>query len=139
MNYEKQPESLQATPISSEISVYRGDLTKGGMVRVREILFKAFPKFPNESFEVLKDRFKANGFSDERAIDAVNNVIDTYEGWDKLPNIANFVQYDKKQRVFTYYELLEMYKDNAPDQRKINLSKYKQIEIEGEKVYTRMA
>lgn len=59
------------------------------------------------TFNLLKDRFKENKFTDERLKDSINHVIDTYEGWDKLPNIANFIQYDKKVKAFTYEQVIE--------------------------------
>lgn len=62
---------------------------------------------PDATFALLKDRFKDNKFTDERLKDAINQVIDTYEGWDKIPNIANFIQYDKKIKIFTYKESIE--------------------------------
>lgn len=61
--------------------------------------------------KLLKERFKANNFDDERVIDAVNYVIDNYSGWDKLPSIADFINYDKKIRIYTAHELMEQYKD----------------------------
>lgn len=57
---------------------------------------------------MLKDRFAENKFSDKRMIAAVNNVIDNYEGWDKIPNIANFISYDKKIKYFTWNEANEI-------------------------------
>lgn len=94
------------------------------MVKVRELLFKVFPKFNNSTFEVLKDRFKALGFTDERALDSVNNVIDTYEGWDKLPNIANFIQFDKKVRLYEYDELLKETNDFSAEAREKHFDKF---------------
>ena len=68
---------------------------------------QAFPKMPDATFNLLKDRFKENNFTDERLRDSINNVIDTYQGWDKIPNIANFIQYDKKIKIYTYKESIE--------------------------------
>lgn len=67
----------------------------------------AFPKMPDPTINLLKERFKANGFSDDRLKDAVANVIDNYEGWDKSPNIANFINFDKKVKIYNYKESLE--------------------------------
>lgn len=101
-------QSLMTTD-SNEISVYKGELTKGCVIKQIEKLKKAFPKASPGYFEVLKDRFVENHFCDERVIDSVNYVIDTYEGWDKLPNIANFIGYDRKVKLYTYKEVCENY------------------------------
>lgn len=74
------------------------------LVEQVEIIKSVFPKFPANLIKVLKNRFIDNGFCDSRLIDAVNHVIDNYAGWDKLPSIADFINYDKKMRIFTYLE-----------------------------------
>jgi len=87
------------------MSIYhKGDLTTECLTIQTDRIKLTFPKFPKEMILVLKDRFAANNFTDQRMIDSVNNVIDTYVGWDKLPNIANFIQFDKKIKIFTYNE-----------------------------------
>ena len=58
--------------------------------------------------EELKNAFAENGFDDDRMRDAINHVRDTYEGWDKLPNIANFIQFDKRVKVFNYKQSIEI-------------------------------
>ena len=63
---------------------------------------------PNYTVELIKDRAKANGFTDQRYMDAVLHVIDNYEGWDKNPNVANFIQFDKKVKAYTYKQSLEI-------------------------------
>lgn len=80
-------------------------MTKKGVADVTAKVMKAFPGWSKEQSEVLKDRFAENRFTDERMMDAVNNVIDTYEGYGKIPNIANFIQFDKRYRVFTIPEV----------------------------------
>lgn len=101
----------QTTPIlktnNLEISVYRGELTKGCLIEQSEKIMKAFPKFAG-TISILKERLKANGFTDERLKAAVDHVIDTYTGFGKEPNIADFIQYDKKVKVYTYNEIIAM-------------------------------
>jgi len=65
--------------------------------------------------EELKNAFADNGFTDERMKDAVNHVRDTYEGWDKLPNIANFILFDKKVKVYEYRELTKLVHERLVD------------------------
>lgn len=109
MYSENVQESSQAIQTCGEISIYEnGTLSETAIEKIAELLFRAFPKLPNPTFALLKDRFKALGHSDQKALDAVYSVIDTYEGWDKLPNIANFIQYDKKIKIYTYKEVCEM-------------------------------
>lgn len=71
------------------------------------MLEAAFPKMDKAFHNILKERFKANNFNDERMLDSIAHVIDTYEGWDKMPNVANFIQYDKKAKIYTYTEVCE--------------------------------
>lgn len=62
--------------------------------------------------DLLRERFKANGFTDQRMKDAVAFVIDSYTGFDKLPAIGDFIKFDKKVKVFTLSELQFKHKDS---------------------------
>lgn len=83
-------------------------MTKEVFAKETAKILQAFPKMPDPTFNLLKERFKENKFTDERLRDAVNHVIDTYEGWDKIPNIANFIQFDKKVKLYTYEESIQI-------------------------------
>ena len=96
---------------AKEISIYHGKLTKEELAKQCARILKAFPKMPRTTLDTLKDRFIANNFNDARLIAAVDYVIDNYEGWDKLPNIANFIRYDKKIKTYSQRELMEIHKD----------------------------
>lgn len=65
-------------------------------------LQSAFPKQTKEFFNVLAERLIANGFTDERLTDAVNNVIDNFRY--KELNIADIVCFDKKMKLYNYQE-----------------------------------
>lgn len=93
--------------LSGEISVYKGELTESCIVIQTGKIFQAFPKMDIETYDLLKERFKANNFNDERLVASVAHVIDSYEGWDKVPNIANFIQYDKTVKIYTYEEAIK--------------------------------
>ena len=93
---------------TSEISVYTDKLTKAEAVIQEARIKKAFPKMFEGQVSLLMEMFPENNFTDNRMRDAVNHVICTYEGWDKLPNIANFIQYDKKIKIYTYKEVCEI-------------------------------
>ena len=69
-------------------------------------LQSAFPKQNKEFFNVLAERLIANGFTDERLADAVNNVIDNFQY--KELNIADIVSFDKKIKLYTYSEACSM-------------------------------
>lgn len=86
------------------VSVYMDRRSKQGLLDAIRLVKGAFPGWSEEQGSILMDRFAENGFTDQRMMDAVNHVIDTYEGWDKLPNIANFIQYDRQARLFRHSE-----------------------------------
>ena len=118
---------------SNEISIYKGELTKLALGEAAIKIMRIFPKFPKSMMEEIKEAFVDNKFTDERMFDAIKYVRDTYEGWDKLPNIANFTSFDRKVKVYTYYELLELYKDVSPEIRKESLNSYALIDVGLEK------
>ncbi len=62
----------------------------------------AFPKQSKEFFNVLAERLVANGFTDQRLTDAVNNVIDNFQF--KELNISDIVRFDKTVRLYSYQE-----------------------------------
>jgi hypothetical protein len=109
---------------TNEISIYKGDLTKAALIEQTKRVLKMFPKFPEPMLEELKDAFAHNGFTDGRMRDSINHVRDTYEGWDKLPNIANFIQFDRKIKFYDYSELLEQSKDFQPSERSRFLNRF---------------
>ena len=87
---------------SNEVSLYQGSLTDMGVAKNMRKLQSAFPKQSKEFFNVLAERLIANGFTDERLTDAVNNVIDNFQF--KELNISDIVRYDKKMRLYNYKE-----------------------------------
>lgn len=89
-----------------EISVYKGELTPVCLAENVVKIKKAFPILPKEFFDVLEERIFENGFSNERLIDAVNNAIDNCIF--PTPTIAQFIGYDKKIKLYTYNQVLEM-------------------------------
>jgi|WetSurMetagenome_2_1015567.scaffolds.fasta_scaffold00157_9 hypothetical protein len=110
--------------IDGEISLYKGSLSLQNIVQCSVRVKKAFPDLPAEFFEIFQEMIKSEGFTDERLIDAVDNVIKTCV-YPK-PTIAQFISWDKKIKVHKYPEIIEMLNDdpNAFD-------RYKRIELEG--------
>ena len=99
-------EGLKKTQCSNEVSLYRGSLSDRGVAKNMRKLQSAFPKQNKEFFNVLAERLIANGFTDERLTDAVNNVIDNFQY--KELNIADIVSFDKKIKLYTYSEACRM-------------------------------
>lgn len=94
------------TSSENEISVYgHGQITQSKAIAETEKILVAFPKIEPAMLKLLRDRFKANGFTDKRMEDAVNHVIDSYTGFDKLPSIGDFVSYDKKVECISQLDL----------------------------------
>ncbi|NTU49547.1 MAG: hypothetical protein HGA87_01390 [Desulfobulbaceae bacterium] len=96
------------------------------MVDVTAKLLKAFPGWSREQNEILMERFAENNFTDERMMDAVNSVIDTYQGYGKLPNIANFIQFDKCYEAYTMQQ-----KNQVVYDKKFQDSDFAIVRIEG--------
>ncbi|MBK8947182.1 MAG: hypothetical protein IPM32_18230 [Ignavibacteriae bacterium] len=91
------------------ISVYNhsNGLSQSVVIEQTEKILIAFPKLERPFINLLRERFKANNFSDERMIDSVNYVIDNYTGFDKLPQVADFIKYDRKVRVYSHAEVTQ--------------------------------
>lgn len=88
---------------TSSISLYTGILTDKGVLTSLKKLQVAFPKQSKEFFNILTERLAANGFTDERLRDAVNNVIDNFQY--KELNISDVVKFDKRVKLYSYDEI----------------------------------
>lgn len=141
INSEEFQKTLQTTQTSSdEISIYQGcGLSEKAIIEATEKILTAFPKMEPQMIKLLKERFKANGFNDERMLDAVNYVIDNYRGYDKLPSIADFISYDKKIKTYTGKELMEKYKDSYYYGASYDpiANEYELIDVNGEPKYVK--
>lgn len=89
----------------NEISLYAGKLTTQGVIVNVAKIKMAFPALPLEFYDILSERVKAKGFSDQRFIDAVLHVIDTCPY--PTPTISNFISYDRTIKVYNYEEMLK--------------------------------
>ena len=94
-------EGLKKTQ-SNEVSLYQDTLSDMGVAKNMKKLQFAFPKQSKEFFNVLAERLIANGFTDKRLTDAVNNVIDNFQF--KELNISDIVRFDKKMKFYNYNE-----------------------------------
>ncbi len=107
---------LKKTPEGTEISRYAGILTAEKLGANIKKLSAAFPRQSELFYDILTERIIANGFTDERLTDAVNNLIDNFKY--KEISIADVVGYDKTIRLYTHQEvemLIESYEANWND------------------------
>ena len=56
---------------------------------------KAFPTLPAEFYDILCERLKAKGFTDERLIAVVEGVIDSCKY--PTPTVAHFMTFDEER------------------------------------------
>ena len=108
MDAEESQKGSLTTPDTSSISIYKGKLTEQEITKQLAKVMIIFPKFPEGMLGELRESFADNNFNDERMIAAVKHVRDSYQGWDKLPNIANFVSFDYRIKIHTYLELCDL-------------------------------
>jgi hypothetical protein len=76
----------------------------------------AFPANPPEFWDVLMDRLIEKGFTNERLRDAVDYVIDTCQY--PTPTAANFLSYDRLEKLYTYNEVCDMVTRDGYDMKK---------------------
>lgn len=67
---------------------------------------KAFPNLSSGFYDILLERIKQANFTNKRLEDAVNNLIDNYKY--PTPPISAIISFDKKIKVYTYNDILEM-------------------------------
>ena len=92
---------------SNEISLYEGGILTDRSIAINlKKLKEAFTRMQPAFFNLLSERVIANGFSDKRLTDAVNNVIDNFEF--KELNVSDIIKYDRKVKMYTYAEAAAM-------------------------------
>lgn len=89
-----------------EMSLYEGVLTTECMISEIKKLKKAFPGLPVEFYDLLTDRITELRFVDKRLVSSVNNVIDNCVY--PMPTIANFINYDKKFKLYSYEAMCKL-------------------------------
>lgn len=90
----------------NKVSIYEnGDLTKEGIALAIGKAKHAFPEMSNSQLKLLKEMFQLDGFTDQKALHAVEEVIRTHI-YNTPPAIANFLQYDRF--YLTYAQALEI-------------------------------
>lgn len=114
------------------ISRYQGTLSTNILATQIKKLQAAFPKQSLDFFNVLVERIKANGFSDERLTDAVNNVIDNFQY--KELNIADIIKWDKREKLITYQQLVSLVTSG-----KEKMEDWEIVTINGKKLWRRIS
>lgn len=71
----------------------------------------AFPKQTREFCALAIERMNENNFTEERMRDAVNYLIDNFQ-YREL-NIADIIRFDKKKKLYTRSQMLEMLQCNG--------------------------
>lgn len=119
------PKSLELILDKGEISLYKGSLSTPCVILCISKIKNSFPSLPEGFYEIFSERIIDCGFTNERLIDAVNNVIDTciYP----TPTIAQFISFDKRVKVFKYPDIVKMVEEEDPNA----FERYKRIEMEG--------
>ena len=123
--------SVTETDNDSSISLYQGQLTPQCVVSASIKLKNTFPALPTGFYDVLNDRIKEKGFSDQRLMDAINHVIDTCVY--PTPTIANIISFDKRIKLYTYDEVLKLLDTGA------SFDDFKVIERNGKKYRVKLA
>lgn len=101
----------ESRQLSNEVSIYTGPLTPKVIFECVAKAKTAFPALTADFFEILSQRIRENGFTDDRLRDAVAHVIDTCPY--PTPTIANFISFDRTFKVLTYDQMLK-YNDEHP-------------------------
>lgn len=74
-----------------------GKITSKGLAENMIKIQHAFPTLPTEFYDILLERMKAKGFTDERLTNAVNFVVDTCKY--PTPTIAHFIAFDEENHI----------------------------------------
>jgi len=75
-------------------------------------LTTVFPALEDEFINVLTERIVANGFTNERLIDAVNNLIDNFKY--RRPSIADIIAFDCRIKLYTRREFMDAQANGTP-------------------------
>lgn len=69
-------------------------------------IVKAFPALSEDFVDLLFERAIAKGFTQERFVDSVNNVIDNCQY--PSPTLANFLSFDKRVSLLNYNQVCNL-------------------------------
>ena len=110
----------------SEITVYTDRQADQKLIAQEVVKLKhAFPTISKEFANVLSERIYANNFTEERIRDAVAYVLDNFRY--KQPTIADVISFDKRVKVYSYTQILNMLVEIGPSV----WNDYKPVKVEG--------
>ncbi len=121
---------LQKANDETTLSVYSGELSQQAIATSVAKIKKSFPSITPEFYQILIERVKDKGFTDERLTDAVNHVIDNCQY--PTPTLANFLSFDKRIKVISYDELCDLV-----GSQKASFNSYSAIIINEKRFYVR--
>jgi hypothetical protein len=100
--------STQSQPQGNrELSIYRDKLVKEQDIKPElKKLCAAFPEISDDFIILLSDRIIDNDFTVKRLQDAMKYLIDNFHY--KKPNIADIISFDKRIKLYDYYQIIEM-------------------------------
>lgn len=109
---ESSPRTSELMLQNNELSIYDGTLSTPIIIKNIARIKNSFPALPEGFYEVFSQRIVEQKFNDARLSDAVNHVIDTciYP----TPTIAQFISFDKKIKIYKYFEIMKMVDDGDP-------------------------
>lgn len=101
----------------------------GDLVDVSKLITVSFPELGNEFVSLLVQMMIKNNFTPQRAKDAAEHVLQTCEY--PRPQMARFLQFDRRKRVFTHTEMLLYMNQNQG----LTTNNFEMLEVNGKKVW----
>ena len=99
------------------VSIYpRGRVTAQAFAEGCKQINMAFPELSKDWYRLLDKMLEVDGWNDQRFKDAVLYLIRTFK-YPK-PAIADILNYDRKEKRFTYHDLLKATVDYEADSRR---------------------
>ena len=90
-----------------EISIYKeNNPTAEVLAWSVKTLRACYPDTDAVVFDILLERFKANGWGNDKIKDAVNNLIEKHVY--KTINPANILTFDRKKKLYSYNQMIEL-------------------------------
>lgn len=91
---------------NNSISIYSGNLLPDTIIRECNRIRNSFPELEPAWYESLTTQLVKNAFSNQRLIDAVDNLINNciYPN----PKIALLISYDKRVRLFCHSQVVDL-------------------------------
>lgn len=113
------------------MTTYTGELKTECIAQNMAKIKKSFPALEPGFYQVLIERLKDKGFSDQRLTDAVNNVIDTCQY--PTPTLANFLSFDRRVKILDYGQLVDQITNHQA-----SWDAFTKLKMEGKNYWVRM-